>query len=81
MKKTDVNFIQHLRGFYNRASADESLSSTHLAIYMALFLLWNQNRFNNPLSIAKSEVLRLSKIGGEKTYYKLAFKRCVLFIV
>jgi len=37
---------------------------------MALFQFWNANRFDNPVSISRGEVMKLSKIGSYRTYYK-----------
>jgi hypothetical protein len=39
-------------------------------MYLALFLIWNHNRFQNPLSINRSEVMKISKIGARATYHK-----------
>lgn len=35
-----------------------------------LFQYWNLNHFRNPISIAREEVMRLSKIGSANTYLK-----------
>jgi hypothetical protein len=37
---------------------------------MALFQMWNINRFENPFQINRSEVLQLCKIGSLNTYHK-----------
>jgi len=37
---------------------------------MALFQMWNLNRFENPLSIARNDLLLLSRLGSTHTYYK-----------
>ena len=51
-------------------SDDNNLNSTHISVYMALFQLWNINRFNNPFYINRGDVMRLSKIGSKSTYHK-----------
>ncbi len=37
---------------------------------MALFQSWNINRFQNPISITRNEVMRISKIFSKATYHK-----------
>ncbi len=51
-------------------AADDRLTPNHISIYLALFQLWNRNRFPQQLSICRNEVLGISKIGSSKTYYK-----------
>ena len=49
---------------------DERLSPFHISLYFTLFQFWNLNRFKNPISIARQETMRLSKIGSVNTYIK-----------
>lgn len=65
-----MNYIRHLTAFYTRAVDEERLSPTHMSMYMALFQLWNLNRFRNPVSITRGEVMRVSKINAVATYHK-----------
>lgn len=51
-------------------SLDDRLFPSHISLYMALFQIWNANRFENPVSIYRKEVLRLCKIGSLNTYHK-----------
>jgi hypothetical protein len=37
---------------------------------MALFQFWNVNRFKNPISITREEVMHISKICSKATYHK-----------
>jgi hypothetical protein len=37
---------------------------------MALFQYWNLNRFQNPISITRNELMRISKIFSKATYHK-----------
>jgi len=39
-------------------------------LYIALFQFWNINRFQNPISISRDEVMRISKIASKATYHK-----------
>lgn len=63
-----VNYIQHLNTWFAKVQADDRLNPSHICLYFALFQLWNANRFNNPISVARSEVMKLSKIGSTNTY-------------
>jgi len=65
-----VNYIRHLETVTMKMSEDTRLNTTHVSMYLALFLMWNHNRFNNPISINRSEVMKISKIGSQATYHK-----------
>lgn len=65
-----MNYIKHLTGFYDRISQDNRLNPTHISLYLALFQFWNLNHFQNPISISRSEMMRLSKIAALGTYHK-----------
>jgi hypothetical protein len=49
---------------------DDRISPFHISLYFSLFQFWNLNRFKNPISIARQETMRLSKIGSINTYIK-----------
>lgn len=66
-----MNYIKHLTGFFERVATDERLNPTHISIYVALFQIWNINRFQNPISISRSEMMRISKISAKATYHKV----------
>lgn len=65
-----MNYIKQLTEVMGRFSDDERLNPTHVSLYLALFLFWNLNRFRNPISISRSEVMRVSKIGSNATYHR-----------
>jgi hypothetical protein len=65
-----MNYIKHLSGFFNKIVQDTDLNPTHVSLYMALFQSWNLNRFQNPISITRNEVMRISKIFSKATYHK-----------
>lgn len=65
-----MNYIKHLTGFFDRVTNDRLLNPTHISLYMALFQFWNCNRFRNPISISRDEVMRISKISSKATYHK-----------
>ena len=65
-----MNYIKHLTGFFDRIIQDRNLNPTHISLYIALFQFWNINRFQNPISITRDEVMRISKISSKATYHK-----------
>lgn len=66
----NVNYIKHLKSVTMQMAEDTRLNTSHVSMYLALFLIWNHNRFQNPLSINRSEVMKISKIGARATYHK-----------
>jgi len=65
-----MNYIKHLTGFYEKVAKDNTLNTTHISLYLALFQFWNFNRSRNPASILRDEVMRISKIHSKATYHK-----------
>ena len=65
-----MNYIKHLTAFFEKVSLDYDLNPTHISLYVALFQSWNYNRFQNPVSICRGEIMRISKIASFATYHK-----------
>ena len=65
-----MNYIRHLTGFYEKIHEDSRLNPTHISLYLALFQFWNLNHFQNPISISRHEMMKLSKIAAYGTYHK-----------
>ena len=65
-----MNYIRHLTGFFDKVTDDRDLNPTHISLYIALFQFWNCNRFRNPISISRDEIMRISKISSKATYHK-----------
>lgn len=65
-----MNYIKHLTAYFDRVVNDTSLNPTHISLYVAFFQFWNLNRFQNPISINRDEVMRISKICSKATYHK-----------
>jgi hypothetical protein len=65
-----MNHSQHLNVFFDRILQDSTLNPTHISLYIVLFQLWDSNRFLNPISITRDEVMRISKISSKATYHK-----------
>ena len=66
----NVNYIKHLKGVFIQFSKDTRLNPTHISLYIALFQIWNNNRFLEEFYINREEVMRFSKIGSKSTYHK-----------
>tara|TARA_R110002033_G_scaffold114377_1_gene159301 strand:+ start:1341 stop:2027 length:687 start_codon:yes stop_codon:yes gene_type:complete len=66
----NVNYIKHLNGIFIQFSKDNRLNPTHISLYIALFQIWNNNRFLEEFYINREEVMRFSKIGSKSTYHK-----------
>jgi hypothetical protein len=66
-----MNYIKHLTGVFLFMDNDNRLTPFHISLYMVLFRQWNNNRFKNPISIARDEVMKASKIGSVNTYTKV----------
>lgn len=65
-----MNYIKHLTGFFSRIAFEESLNPTHISLYLTLFQCWNVNRFKNPITISRDEMMKGSKIASKATYHK-----------
>ena len=67
---SNVNYIAHLNGWFEKSYEDRRLSAVHMSLYMALFQFWNLNRFQNPFTIIREDIMKASKIGSKTTYTK-----------
>lgn len=66
-----MNYILHLNAFFERIASDERITPTHISLYMALFQVWNTNRFRIPFSISRQAMMRSGKIHAKATYHKV----------
>jgi hypothetical protein len=64
-----MNYIRHLNAFFSYVKTDHRLTASHVSLYLALFHYWNFNRFNNPFSIYRDNIMQLSKL-SKNTYHK-----------
>ena len=65
-----VNYIKHLENIHSTFVEDSRITPFHFSLYMALFHQWNSAMFPEQLSIARSEIMRFSKLGSVNTYTK-----------
>ena len=63
-----MNYIKHLNGFFQRLEVDEKITPHHISLYMALFQLWNMNRFRNQFEVNRMDLMCMSRIGSRNTY-------------
>src|SRR5450432_3337225 len=63
-------YLPQMTYFFSAISSDDRIGYTHIVLYMALFQCWNKNEFNNPISISRSQVMKLAKINSKTTYHK-----------
>jgi len=68
MKHT--NYIKHLNTVFIQFSKDSRLNPTHISLYVALFQIWNNNRFTEEFYVNRNEVMSFSKIGSKTTYHR-----------
>src|SRR5690554_2010848 len=66
----EVNYIKQLTEAMNKMSDDDRLNPSHVSLYIALFQFWNMNRFKSPISVTRTDVMRVSKIGSNSTYHR-----------
>ena len=71
-----MNYIRHLNGFFERVERDERLTAYHVSLYMALFRVWNQNRFRNPFPVCREELMARARIGSTNTYARCMKQLC-----
>ena len=62
--------VRELTEFYKAIKDDSRIGPTHISLYMALFQLFNLNRFCNPINITRASVMDTAKISGLATYHK-----------
>lgn len=65
-----TNYILHLNNSFKCFTEDSKITPFHVSLYMALFHKWNNAKFRNPISVARDDLMFLSKIGSANTYTK-----------
>ena len=64
-----MNYVRHLNAFFSFVRSDKRLTSSNVSLYFALFYYWNFNRFSNPFTIYRENILELCKL-SKNTYHK-----------
>lgn len=62
--------ISQLAHFYRVIKEDNRISATHISLYMALFVRWNEIGFIGPVCFRRMEIMEAAKINGIATYHK-----------
>ncbi|TAJ13745.1 hypothetical protein DMA11_07765 [Marinilabiliaceae bacterium JC017] len=65
-----MNYIHHQLIVFTKMDQIPEFKAFHLTLYMALFRLWNQNRFENPILVVRKELMQMARIGSKTTYFK-----------
>ena len=65
-----INYIKHLNNVFLKIEKDSRLNPSHISLYVALFRVWNSNRFAEVFYIYRDEVMLFSKIGSKTTYHR-----------
>jgi len=65
-----MNYFTQVAHFFELVEKDSRLTPFHISIYWALLHVWNKKHFVESFQISKNEILCLTKIGSERTYYK-----------
>ncbi|WP_072998001.1 hypothetical protein [Mariniphaga anaerophila] len=63
-----MNYIRHLRGFFDRLEEDANMTSHHISLYITLFHVWNLNRFREYFEVNRQDVMSMARIGSRNTY-------------
>lgn len=65
-----MNYIKHLTGFFEKIKHDDEVNPSVISVYIAIFQIWNQNRFSPSIYATRDEIMRASKISSTATYHK-----------
>ena len=79
-----MNYIKHLNAVFMQFSKDSRLNPTHISLYIALFQIWNYNRFPDVFYVNREQVMKFAKIGSKSTYHRcvkeLDFYKYIVYI-
>ena len=56
--------------FFDVIESDGRIGPVHIAVYMALLFLWEEQHYSMPIQIFSKVVMPRAKISGISTYYK-----------
>ena len=63
-----MNYIQHVRAAHEWLLAQPRSRPIHISLYLALFRLWNLERFPEAIQVDRREVMSAARIGNRDTY-------------
>lgn len=71
MKRQSDQLIQTtLGGWLRRLGSDDRLLPTHVSLFAALLIGWQQGGFSNPFNVTRKSLMARSKIASIATYHK-----------
>ncbi|NIJ52616.1 hypothetical protein [Dyadobacter arcticus] len=56
--------------FFGRILLDKRLKVWHVGTYLALVLLWDQNRQSSPFPVTRRTIMHMSRTKSTATYHK-----------
>ncbi len=59
-----------LSDFFKSIQNHAWISHSHICIYMAIYELWHQNKFINPVPVSRNKLMNMSKVSATATYHK-----------
>jgi hypothetical protein len=65
-----------LSDFFKTIQNQDWITHSHICIYMAIFEIWHQNRFANPISVTRQKIMAMAKVYSFATYHK-----CIIGLV
>ncbi|HEY2582708.1 MAG TPA: hypothetical protein VGI43_12920 [Mucilaginibacter sp.] len=68
--KTSIQELAEHGALLRRIRDDNSLGATHVSLFTALFIQWQQNGYASPFAVTRRELMDYSKIASVATYHK-----------
>jgi hypothetical protein len=65
-----MDFLLRANKVCQQLSQDNRLASSHVSLYLALLIVWEQSFFANPFTISRKQLMTICKIGSYATYHK-----------
>ncbi|MCL1974370.1 MAG: hypothetical protein FWG54_06105 [Bacteroidetes bacterium] len=67
-----MNLIRHLGAFIRQVAQDDRLYPSHISLYMAIFVQWEDEQAGEqrPISVTRQQLMTTGKIHSKATYHK-----------
>jgi hypothetical protein len=59
-----------LSEFFKTIQNHDWIKRSHICIYTAIFEVWQQNQFANPVCVSRKRLMLMSKVAATGTYHK-----------
>lgn len=69
-KQTTANQLAGYTKQVRRMAKDQRLLTTHISLFTAMFVAWQQNGYTSPFAITRKGLMAFSKIASVATYHK-----------